>query len=444
MDRFDVVVIGGGIGGYTCAIRASQLGKKVALIEQREIGGTCLNRGCIPTKALLRSAEIYDLFKSSEEFGIHAESISFDVRKMMDRKDSVVSKLRGGVELLLKRANVTVVKGKGEILDESRIKVNGDVIESGNIVIATGSEPAQMLGTDGKSVLTSDDALMMEEIPASMLIVGAGAIGVEFATLLSSLGTKVTMLEMMDHALPALNDDKTTKLLSSALRRRGVEIKTGSKIDRIEKEDKVTAVLESGERVSSEKALISIGRKFNSQGVESLVRTERGRIIVNERMETSVKGIYAIGDVTGGLMLAHKAMHEGIVAAENMAGEEKNIDYSVIPSVVYSRPEVAWVGLTEKDVKDPAVGECPFSANGKALCEGDSYGNTKIVADRSGRIVGAQVIGPQASLLVEEVALAIKSKATLEDIAGLVHPHPTLSEVIFEACSRALGKSIHV
>jgi dihydrolipoamide dehydrogenase len=439
MDRFDVVVIGGGIGGYTCAIRASQLGKKVALIEQREIGGTCLNRGCIPTKALLRSAELYDLFKSSEEFGIRAESISFDMRKMMDRKNGVVSKLRGGVELLLKRANVTVVKGKGEILDESRVKANGDVMESENTVIATGSEPAQMLGTDGKSVLTSDDALTMEEIPASMLIVGAGAIGVEFATLLSSLGTKVTMLEMMDHVLPALNDDKTTKLLSSALRRRGVEIKTGSKIERIEKEDRVTAVLESGDRVSSDRALISIGRKLNSQGLEALVKTEKGRIIVNERMETSVKGIYAIGDVIGGLMLAHKAMHEGIVAAENIADAERAMDYSVIPSVVYSRPEVAWVGLTEKDVKDPKIGECPFSANGKALCEGDSYGNTRIVADRGGRIVGAQVIGPQASLLIEEVALAIKSKATLEDIAELVHPHPTLSEVIFEACSRALG-----
>ncbi len=439
MDRFDLVVIGGGIGGYTCAIRASQLGKRVALIEQREIGGTCLNRGCIPTKALLRSAELYDLFKSSENFGVSADNIRIDLDRMMQRKSEVVLKLRNGVEYLLKKADVKVIKGKGEITEKNRVKVNGDTIETEDIVIATGSEPAQLLGTDGERVMTSDEALNLHELPGSMVIVGAGAIGVEFAVFLSSLGTKVKIIEMMDHVLPVLNDDKTTKLLSSALRRKGIEIKTGSKIERMEKEQEVTAILEGGERISAERALVSIGRKLNSP--EGVVKTERGRIIVNERMETSVESIYAIGDVTGGLMLAHKAMHEGIVAAENIAGAERVMDYSVIPSVVYSKPEVAWVGLTENEVKDPLIGECPFSANGKALCEGESYGNAKIVAEKSGRIAGAQIIGPQASMLIEEIALAIKAKASLEDIAELVHPHPSLNEVIFEACSRALGRS---
>lgn len=439
MDRFDLVVIGGGIGGYTCAIRASQLGKRVALIEQREIGGTCLNRGCIPTKALLRSAELYDLFKSSENFGVSADNIRIDLDRMMQRKSEVVSKLRGGVEYLLKKADVKVIKGKGEIAEKNRVKVNGDTIETENIVIATGSEPAQLLGTDGERVVTSDEALSMHELPGSMVIVGAGAIGIEFAVFLSSLGTKVKIIEMMDHVLPALNDDKTTKLLSSALRRKGIEIKTGSKIERMEKEQEVTAILEGGERISAERALVSIGRKLNSP--EGMVKTERGRIIVNERMETSVESIYAIGDVTGGLMLAHKAMHEGIVAAENVAGAKKIMDYSVIPSVVYSKPEVAWVGLTEKEVKEPLIGECPFSANSKALCDGESYGNAKIVAEKSGKIAGAQIIGPQASMLIEEIALAIKAKASLEDISELVHPHPSLNEVIFEACSRTLGRS---
>jgi dihydrolipoamide dehydrogenase len=442
MDRFDLVVIGGGIGGYTCAIRASQLGKRVALIEQMEIGGTCLNRGCIPTKALLRSAELYDLFKSSEEFGVSADNVRIDLDRMMQRKSEVVLKLRNGVEYLLKKADVKVIMGKGEIAEKNRVKVNGDTIETEDIVIATGSEPAQLLGTDGDKVMTSDEALNLHELPGSMVIVGAGAIGIEFAVFLSSLGTKVKIIEMMDHVLPVLNDDKTTKLLSSALRRKGIEIKTGSKIERMEKEQEVTAILEGGERISAERALVSIGRKLNSP--EGMVKTERGRIIVNERMETSVESIYAIGDVTGGLMLAHKAMHEGIVAAENIAGAERIMDYSVIPSVVYSKPEVAWVGLTENEVKEPLIGECPFSANGKALCEGESYGNAKIVAEKSGRIAGAQIIGPQASMLIEEIALAIKAKASLEDIAELVHPHPSLNEVIFEACSRALGRSIHI
>ena len=445
MDRFDVIVIGGGIGGYTCAIRASELGKSVALVEQREIGGTCLNRGCIPTKALLRSAEVYELLKNPKEFGIGAENISFDVSRMHERKDEVVSKLRGGVEFLLKKANVRVIKGKGELSADKRVMVKGDVLEAENVVIATGSEPAQLLGTDGKNVITSDEALNLREMPETIAIVGAGPIGIEFATYFASFGVKVKVLEMMDHVLPPLNDRKTTSLLASALKRRGIELMTGSKIERIEKEEKVTAVLSNGDRISADKALISIGRKFSSSDMEAQgIKAEKGRIVVNERMETSAAGIYAIGDVTGGLMLAHKAMHEGLVAAENIAGRTRTMDYSIIPSVVYSKPEVAWIGMTKDDAGlkgiEALVGECPFSANGKALCEGESYGNATVVADKNGRVTGAQIIGSQASVMIEEIALAMSKGATLEDLSRLVHPHPTLSEVIFEACSRALGK----
>ena len=448
MHRYDIVVLGGGIGGYSCAIRASQLGKKVALVEEREMGGTCLNRGCIPTKALLRSAELYDLLTGSEEFGINAGKTSFNLGKMMQRKAVVVSKLRGGVEFLLKKNDVKVIKGKGKFIAPQIVDTEGERVEGDHVVIATGSESAEILGFDGKRVITSNEALAMEEFPSSMVVVGAGPIGVEFATFFSSFGVKVDLIEMMEHILPTLNDRKITDMLRISLKKRGIEIKTGSSIDEIEKsEEKIRAILGDGGSVEGEKALVSIGRKLNSSGIglEGMeMKTEKGRIQVNERMETSVEGVYAIGDVTGGMMLAHKAMHEGIIAAENMAGEERDADYSIIPSVVYSNPEVAWVGMTKEEAQQEniktMIGECPFSVNGKALCEGEVFGTAKVVADRRGRIIGSQIIGPQASILIEELALAMKMGANLEDISRLIHPHPTLGEVIFEACSRALGR----
>ncbi|MEA3314127.1 MAG: dihydrolipoyl dehydrogenase [Caldisericota bacterium] len=456
MEEFDVAIIGAGSGGYVAAIRAADLGKKVVIIEHREIGGTCLNRGCIPTKALLKMAEIYTCTKESQSFGIIVGNVSFDPNAIQRRKDAVIRRLVAGINFLFKARKIVVKKGNGKFLDPHIIEITSDEgtekIKAKDIIIATGSEPAIMpaFKIDRKNVLTSDEALNLTEYPKNILIVGAGAIGVEFSTIFSAFGTKVTIVEMMPQVIPALKDRKLASMFQRTLIKKGIEIKTGTKIDNIKIQGNGNAVstLSSGEEITTEKVLVSIGRKLNSTGIgiEKLgIKTEKGKIITNEKLRTNIPNIYAIGDVIGGSLLAHKAQKEGGIVAEIIAGEDKKMDYRVVPWAIFSSPEIASVGITEEEAKengiDTIVSEFPFLANGKAVVMNNTDGEVKIIAKNDTKeIIGAQIIGPEASVMIAELALAVENKLTLNDIAYTIHVHPTLPEAIMEVAKSGLEK----
>jgi dihydrolipoamide dehydrogenase len=460
MEEFDLAIIGGGSAGYVAAIRAADLGKKVLLIEHRELGGTCLNRGCIPTKALLRSAEVYLEAKESRIFGIDATDASFDPEGILKWKDSVVQKMVTGVKFLLNSRKVVVVKGKGRLLDGNTVEVETEVAKQSyrvkDIIIATGSEPALIpaFKIDRVNVLTSDDALSLASYPKEILIVGAGAIGIEFANFFSAFGTKVTIVEMMPQVIPTLKDRKITALVQRMLNKKGITLKLGEKIENIEikANNSVSLTLGNGETLESEKVLVSIGRKINSDGIgleEIGIKTEKGKIIVDEYLRTNIPHIYAIGDVTGGLLLAHKAMKEGEVAAEVIADKEIKMDYRVIPWAIFSTPEIASVGLTEEESKEQGIevitGEFLFAANGKAVAMNQTEGEIKIVGRKdTHELIGAQIIGPDASLIIAELALALEKKLSIEDIARTIHTHPTLAEATMEAAKAAIGEVVHM
>ncbi len=457
MEEFDVAIIGSGSAGYVSAIRAADLGKKVVVIEHREVGGTCLNRGCIPTKALLKVAEVYETAKDSKTFGITVENVSYDPEAIQRRKQAVVKRLVSGIEFLFKSRKITVKKGTGKILDEHTVEIStGETVKAKDIVIATGSEPAMIpvFKIDHKNVLTSDDALNLTNLPKDILIVGAGAIGTEFATFLSALGVKVTIVEMMPQVVPTLKDKKLAGMVQRLLEKRGVKILTGTKIENVEvaKEGEVVSTLSTGEEIHTEKVLVSIGRKLNSDGIglENIgVKTERGKILIDEYLRTNIPNVYAIGDVTGGLLLAHKAMKEGETAAEVIAGLDRKMDYRVVPWAIFTTPEIAAVGLTEEEAKEKGIevktGEFPFSANGKAVSMNLTDGEVKIVAKKdTEEIIGAQIVGPEASVMIAELALAVEKKLTLRDVADTIHTHPTLAEATMEAAKDALGEVIHM
>ncbi len=457
MEEFDVAIIGSGSAGYVSAIRAADLGKKVVVIEHREIGGTCLNRGCIPTKALLKVAEVYETIKNSKTFGISVDTVSYDPEAIQRRKQAVVKRLVSGIEFLFKSRKITVKKGTGKLLDEHTVEIStGETVKAKDIVVATGSEPAliPVFKIDHKNVLTSDDALNLTNLPEDILIVGAGAIGTEFATFLSAFGVKVTIVEMMPQVVPTLKDKKLAGMIQRLLEKRGVKILTGTKIENIDvvKDGEVVSTLSNGEEIHTEKVLVSIGRKLNSEniGLENLgIKTERGKIIVNEYLRTNVPNIYAIGDVTGGLLLAHKAMKEGETAAEIIAGLDRKMDYRVVPWAIFTTPEIAAVGLTEEEAKEKGyevkTGEFPFTANGKAVSMNATDGEVKIVARKdTEEIIGAQIIGPEASVMIAELALAVEKKLSLRDVADTIHTHPTLAEATMEAAKDALGEVIHM
>ena len=460
MEEFDVAIIGSGSAGYVSAIRAADLGKKVTIIEHRDIGGTCLNRGCIPTKALLKTAEVYQTIKESKTFGITADNVSFDPDAIQKRKQYVVKRLVSGVEFLLKSRKAVIKSGRGELLDEHTIQIstgdNSERIKAKDIVIATGSEPALIpaFKIDKKNVLTSDEALNLTTLPKDILIVGAGAIGIEFATFLSTFGVKVTIVEMMPQVVPPLKDKKLANIIQRLLEKRGVKVITGTKIENIEivKDGEVVSTLSNGDEIHTEKVLVSIGRKLNSDGIgiEKLgIEKEKSRIKTDEHLRTNISNIYAIGDVTGGLLLAHKAMKEGETAAEIIAGMDKKMDYRVVPWAIFSSPEIASVGLTEEEAKNKGVdvitGEFPFTANGKAVSMNATDGEVKIVANKeTNEVIGAQIVGPEASVMIAELALAVEKKLSLRDIADTIHTHPTLSEATMEAAKDALGEVIHM
>ena len=452
-----IIILGGGPAGYVAAIRAAQLGGEVTVVEKESLGGTCLNRGCIPTKALLASVEVLSSCRDGEKFGLKTGNVSPDFPAMLSRKDKIVEQLVKGIEFLFKNRKIKLLKGEGKFLEPKVIEVTGEDspkerLEGDKVIIATGSEPAKpsLFSFDGEKIITSTEALLLERIPERLLIVGAGAIGVEFASIFSELGTKVTVVEMLPQLLP-LEDEEIGQVLEKEFRKKGIKVHTGTKIEKVESSGPaVKSSLSSGESIETEKVLVAVGRKLNSEGLEKIgLKIEKGRVLVNERMETNIPQLYAAGDVAGGVLLAHKASAEGIVAAENALGEDSAMDYKAIPSCIYSHPEVASVGLDEKEARAKSgeikVGKFPFRALGKALALGRSEGLVKIVADASGdEILGVHIIGPQATDLIAEAALAMKMEATVEDLARTIHAHPTLSEAMMEAAHALQGRAIHL
>ncbi len=459
MEEFDVIFLGAGSAGYVGAIRAADLGKSVCIIENRETGGTCLNRGCIPTKAILKASEVYTQAKESKVFGIDSTNVNFDIEEIQKWKNSVVAKLVSGVEYLLKSRKVVVKRGFGKITDRGIIEIEttdgNETVKGRDIVIATGSEPAIIpaFKIDHKNVLTSDDALNLKTLPKDILIVGAGAIGIEFGSFWASFGVKVTIVEMLSQVVPTLKDRKVAATVQRILSKKGITVKTGVKIENIEvKDGKVYSTLGSGEIIKTEKVLVSIGRKLNSDniGLEAVgIQTEKSRIIVDEYLRTNVEHFYAAGDIVGGLLLAHKAQKEGEVVAEIIAGNDTKMDYRVVPWAIFSSPEIATVGLTEEEAKEKGIdtiaGEFPFIANGKAVSMNALEGFVKVVAKSDTKeIIGAQIIGPDASIIISELALAIKMNLTIRDVGNTIHAHPTLAEATMEAAKAASGEAVQI
>ncbi|PJH93831.1 dihydrolipoyl dehydrogenase [Bacillus sp. SN1] len=470
--EYDIVILGGGTGGYVAAIRAAQLGLKTAVVEKEKLGGTCLHKGCIPSKALLRSAEVYRTAREADQFGVETEGVSLNFEKVQQRKQAVVDKLAAGVNHLMKKGKIDVYNGYGRILGPSIFSpMPGTIsVERGNgeendmlipkqVIIATGSRPRMLPGleADGKYVLTSDEALQLEELPKSIIIVGGGVIGIEWASMLHDFGVKVTVIEYADRILPT-EDQDISKEMESLLKKKGIQFVTGTKVlpDTMAKtSDDISIQAEKdGETVtySAEKMLVSIGRQANIEGIgieNTDIVTENGVISVNENCQTKESHIYAIGDVIGGLQLAHVASHEGIIAVEHFAGLNPHpLDPTLVPKCIYSSPEAASVGLTEEEAKENGhnvkIGKFPFMAIGKALVYGESDGFVKIVADRdTDDILGVHMIGPHVTDMISEAGLAKVLDATPWEVGQTIHPHPTLSEAIGEAALAADGKAIH-
>ena len=453
---YHLCVIGGGPAGYVAAIRAAQLGAKVAIVEKAEFGGTCLNKGCIPTKTFLRNAEILDGVEQAAARGINFADTSFtvDMKKLVTYKDGVVKKLTGGVYSLLKSNGVEVFRGVGKINRDKDVVVDGkDIIKADKIILAGGSKVGRLPipGLDHPAVLTSDDILSLQERPESLVVIGGGVIGVEMAEALVSLGTKVTIIEMADYIIPAL-DKEVSQTLRGELEKRGVKILTGAAIEKIEdRSGKLAAILKDGTTIEGEKALLSIGRVPDLEGVGEIeFEIERGRIKVDKFMETSVKGIYAPGDVNGLKMLAHTAFRMGEVAAENaLRGNERELKMLSAPSVVYTRPEVATVGLTEDQAREKygeiRVGKFPFAANGRALASGETAGFVKVILDNKyGEILGIHIIGAMAAEMISQASLIMEMEATAEEVIDTIYGHPTYSEALYEALADALGVAIHL
>lgn len=453
-----IAVIGGGPGGYVAAIKAAQLGAETILIEQKKLGGTCLNIGCIPTKALLTSTDIYKVVEQSKNYGINISGdISADIDRINKRKVQISGQLVKGIGFLLKKNGVKVIEGYGKLTGKNSIQIikpNGevDIIEADKIILATGSNPIvpDLFPYDGEKVITSDEALFLDEIPKSMIIVGGGVIGCEFGQYYQKMGTKVTIIEMIDQLLP--NEDiDTANELKKQFQSEGIECFTGTKVEKVHVTDEVTATLSSGENITAELMLVAIGRKANISniGVEELgLEVEKGKIIVNDNMETSIEGIYAIGDIINTPFLAHVASKEGVVAVENALGKNKStVNYKAVPRCVYTDPEVASVGLTEKEAQskgiDIKVGKFKMIGIGKALVAGKTQGFVKVITDNKDVIIGASIVGAHATDLLTELSLAVHLKLTAKQVGDVIHPHPTLSEALMEACHDVHKESVH-
>ncbi|ABO51336.1 dihydrolipoamide dehydrogenase [Desulforamulus reducens MI-1] len=455
-ETFDVVVIGGGPGGYTAAARAAALGGRVALVEKEALGGTCLNQGCIPTKTLLKSTEVLETVKKAKDFGVEVGVPEVALEKLINRKQAVIKRLNTGVEFLMKSGKISVFQGEGKITGANEITVSNPskqvILRTQKIIIATGSRPAVIPGleTDGEKIINSNHALMLSDVPGSLLIIGGGAIGVEFASIYHKLGAKVTLVEAMDRILP-FADEEVSNGLKQLMTREKISILTSAKVSGVNNSEEGLLVnVDTPKGIQEfrvDKVLVAVGRRPNVEnlGLEEIgIQIERGRIVVNTYMETNVPNIYAVGDATGGILLAHVASTEGIVAAANAMGGHKEMDYAVVPSCIYTSPELASVGITEAQAKEQGiqvvVGKSQFTGSGKALAMGENKGLVKIIADvENGKILGVHILGPQATSLISEATLAIKLGATAEDMAETIHAHPSLPETVMEAAEQVVG-----
>lgn len=447
---FDLAVLGGGPAGYPAAIRAAQLGAGVCLVEKGHLGGVCLNRGCIPTKTLHAMAHLMEQAGGGAVSG----GISPDWAGLMNHKNKVVDDLVAGVGKLLEGRGVEVVGGKGRIAAPGRIEIeNYGSVTARSIIVATGSSEIVLPGleSDGKSVLTSTDLLEIDHIPESLIIVGGGVIGCEFASIFNAFGTRVEIVEMLP-GLIATEDSQIARYLQTFFRKKGITAHLGSKVEDLKAGDGVTAVLDNGREIRAEAAMVSVGRSPNTAGIgleEAGVGFDRSGIKVDAGMRTGVEGIYAAGDVIGGWLLAHVATREGIVAAENALGGSRKVDYSKVPSTVYTLPEISRAGMTEDEARkegiDYVTGRFPFAANGKAKGLREEDGFVKWVASKdSGRLLGLHIIGPQATELVSPGLVALGSGMTVEEFAEVIFPHPTLCETLGEAAEAAAGRAIHL
>jgi len=463
-DRsYDILVLGGGPGGYTAAIRAAQLGMRTAVVERERLGGVCLNWGCIPTKALLRNAEILHTFRKAEEWGITYENLQFDFSKIIRRSRGVADRVSKGVEFLMKKNKIDTIAGSGRLLGPKTVEVRKDggppeTLKANHIILATGARPRSIPGVtiDRKRVITSTEAMSMGDQPQSMIIVGAGAIGIEFAYFYSALRTKVTVVEMLPRILP-VEDAELTAMLETSLKKQGIEILTGTAVESVEPASrgvKVSVKSPDGPRIiEGDVALMAVGVQGNVEdvGLEELgVVVEKGQVKVDQHYRTAVEGIYAIGDVIGPPWLAHVASAEGIHCVETIAGKTPEpIDYTTIPGCTYCQPQIASVGLTEAKAKEAGyelkIGRCPFRPLGKAVASGETEGLVKLIFDaKYGELLGAHILGAEATEMIAELVVAKRLETTGEQLYRTVHAHPTLSEAVMEAAAAAFGEAINI
>ena len=455
---FDVAVVGTGPGGYVAAIRCAQLGLSVAAVEDDRPGGVCLNWGCIPTKALLRNAEVLSLLGRAAEFGITLTGFEADYAEAVRRSRRVADGRAKGVEFLFRKNKIVLFPGRGVLRAPRVVEVAGpggtDTLEARAVILATGSGPKSLPGVaiDETTVISSNGAVRNERLPKSIIVIGAGAVGVEFADIYAAYGVQVTLLEALPRIVP-IEDDEASKELARAFRRRGIEMKTGVTVTAVKPVGPGAVVETDGGALEAEQVLMAVGRaaKVTGIGLEAAgVALERGFVKVSPRMETSVAGVYAIGDVAGPPLLAHKAMAEGVVAAEAIAGRDpRPLEYANVPSCTYCRPQIASIGLTEgkarENGREVTVGKFPFTASGKAEALGETEGFVKVVADKAtGEILGAHIVGHEATEIIHEFALGRTLEATLEEIVHTIHAHPTMSEAALEAVLGALGQAIHL
>ena len=464
MKKYDLLIIGGGPGGYVAAIKSAQLGMSVGLIERDKVGGACLHKGCIPTKALIQSTHVYELFKRSKEFGIVTKGVRADFSEFHNRKQTIVNRLFGGVEHLLKKNKVDILKGTGQIISPGKVLVKDgsktkEEVSAKNIIIATGSSPVVFKGLphDKKNVLTSDDILELKEVPSSLLIIGGGSVGIEFAYIYNALGCEVTVIEVMDEILPT-SDKDVGSALKRCLSKKGIKFLTQTELDHIEiREDSVETTVKKSdgkkETLQSEKVLLAMGRKPETEdsGLDALNLEFNGRFIdVDENMQTNQSGIYAIGDITGPPLLAHVASAQGLFVAHNIAGVDyPPINDNTIPKVTYTNPQVASVGMTQEEAEladyDLKVARFPFISNGKAQTIGEEEGFIKVITDKSsGEILGVHLIGHEVAELIGGMSLAMNLEATNLEVSANIYPHPTISEVFSEVFHMIEGKAIHI
>ena len=456
---FDLIVIGGGPGGYVAAIRGAQLGMKTAVVEREHLGGICLNWGCIPTKALLRSSEVWHVLQNLKDYGLKADNLEFDLQAIVERSRGVAKQLSGGIGHLLKKNKIEVVMGEAKLAGNGQVEVSGVGTLSGkHIILAVGARARSLPGleADGDRVWTYREAMVPKEVPKSLLVVGSGAIGIEFASFYNDLGASVTVVEVMDRILP-VEDEEISSMALKAFEKQGIKVLTGAKVaDLKRKKDRVTAIVEvdgKSETIDADRVIMAVGIVGNTEGIgleATKVKVDRGHIVINEWCETDEPGVYAIGDVAGAPWLAHKASHEGVICVEKIAGVQgvHPLNKSLIPGCTYSRPQIASVGMTEKAAKeaghDVKVGKFPFLGNGKAIALGEPEGMVKTLFDvKTGELLGAHMIGAEVTELIQGYVVARTLETTEAELMHTVFPHPTLSEMMHESVLDAYGRAIH-